>query len=87
MTREEAIKDIQENIKPFVGGKSLDVAVEALEADAKLVRFAEWVADWALRSDFEESAGGFAELACRRLEDLGIMRKEGNKWVRNEVKE
>ena len=50
-------------------------------------RFAEWVADWVLRSDFEESAGGFAELACRRLEALGIMRKDGNKWVRNEVKE
>ena len=47
--------------------------------------FAEWVADWVLRSDFEESAGGFAELACRRLEAFGIMRKDGNKWVRNEV--
>ena len=30
MTREEAIKDIQENIKPFVGGKSLDMAIKAL---------------------------------------------------------
>ena len=47
-------------------------------------RFAEWVADWVLRSDFEESAGGFAELACRRLEDLGIMRKDGNVWVMDE---
>ena len=47
--------------------------------------FAEWVADWVLRSDFEENAGGFAELACRRLEALGIMRKEGHYWVRNEV--
>lgn len=34
MTREEAIKDIQENIKPLVGGKSLDMAIEALKADA-----------------------------------------------------
>ena len=91
MTREEAI-DILLNTGFF--GRSMDdidgaidMAVEALKADAKLVRFAEWVADWVLRSDFEESAGGFAELACRRLEDLGIMHKEGNKWVRNEVKE
>ena len=30
MTREEAIKDIQENIKPFIGGKSLDMAIKAL---------------------------------------------------------
>ena len=49
--------------------------------------FAEWVADWILRGCFEECAGGFAELACRRLEDLGIMRKEGNVWVMNEVEE
>lgn len=32
MTNEEAIKDIKENIKPFVGGKSLDMAIEALKA-------------------------------------------------------
>ena len=35
MTREEAIKDIQENIKPFIGGKSLDMAIEALKAEPK----------------------------------------------------
>lgn len=32
MTNEKAIKDIQENIKPFVGGKSLDMALKALKA-------------------------------------------------------
>lgn len=31
MTVQEAIKDIKENIKPVVGGKSLDLAIEALE--------------------------------------------------------
>lgn len=31
MTREEAIEDIKKNIKPIVGGKSLDMAIEALE--------------------------------------------------------
>ena len=31
MTGDEAIKDIRENIKPIVGGKSLDMAIEALE--------------------------------------------------------
>ena len=30
MTREEAIADIKNNIKPVVGGKSLDMAIEAL---------------------------------------------------------
>lgn len=31
MTREEAIKDIQDNILPIVGGKSLRMAIEALQ--------------------------------------------------------
>ena len=31
MTREEAIADIRDNIKPIVGGKSLDMAIKALE--------------------------------------------------------
>ena len=31
MTREEAIKDIKENILPIVGGKSLQMAIKALE--------------------------------------------------------
>ena len=30
MTKEEAIKDIEENILPFVGGKSLRMAIDAL---------------------------------------------------------
>ena len=37
MTEQEAIKDISENIKPYVGGKSLDVAIKALE-DVKQYR-------------------------------------------------
>ena len=32
MTNEEAIKDIQDNILPVVGGKSLLMAIEALKA-------------------------------------------------------
>lgn len=31
MTNEEAIIDIRENIQPIIGGKSLDIAVSALE--------------------------------------------------------
>ena len=33
MTRDEAIKDIRDNIKPIVGGKSLDMAIEALSIE------------------------------------------------------
>ena len=31
MTAQEAIEDIEKNINPVVGGKSLDMAIEALE--------------------------------------------------------
>ena len=31
MKEQEAIKDILENIKPYAGGKSLDMAINALE--------------------------------------------------------
>ena len=40
MTREEAIADIRDNIKPVVGGISLDMAIEALEQQEKT---AAWV--------------------------------------------
>jgi hypothetical protein len=30
MTPEEAIKDIEENIKPIIGGQSLELAIKAL---------------------------------------------------------
>ena len=39
MTIEEAIKDIKENIPPSVGGKSLDMAIEALEKQIPKVEF------------------------------------------------
>lgn len=31
MTKEEAIIDIRENIQPIIGGKSLDIAINAIE--------------------------------------------------------
>ena len=41
MTAQEAIKDIKENIKPVVGGKSLDMAIEALERQISIERILE----------------------------------------------
>ena len=42
MTIDEAIKDIKENIQPFVGGLSLEMAIQALEENeeypTKLIR-------------------------------------------------
>jgi hypothetical protein len=42
MTREEAIADIRDNIKPIVGGKSLEMAIEALE-QTRWIPCSEWL--------------------------------------------
>ncbi len=34
MTNEEAIEDIEKNIKPIVGGKSLELAIESLKQNS-----------------------------------------------------
>lgn len=46
MTREEAIADIRDNIKPIVGGISLDMAIEALEQNVKLKEAIEKMDEW-----------------------------------------
>lgn len=46
MTEIEAIKDIKETILPCVGGKSLIVAIKALENQAKIKEsFEKWETD------------------------------------------
>lgn len=43
MTYSEAIKDIKENILPCVGGKSLEMAINALEKQKKIKEaFEKW---------------------------------------------
>lgn len=51
MTREEAIVDIRDNIKPVVGGKSLDMAIEALEQET--VSRESYEHEYFLRKEFE----------------------------------
>lgn len=46
MTRKEAIIDIRDNIKPVVGGKSLDMAIEALEQEPKTGK-------WLIHSEYD----------------------------------
>lgn len=80
MTREEAIVDIRDNIKPVVGGKSLDMAIEALEQKTKTEQFAKWVATEIFDDMWEYNYEAFAEIACRKLAKLGIVRENGNQW-------
>ena len=48
----------------------------------KLMEFAEFVAQEVMDNNFEDNAGAFAELACRRLWRLGIIERDGDYWQR-----
>lgn len=51
-----------------------------------LEAFAEWVAKQVCREDFDED-GTFAEMACRKLWKLGLVRMNGENWEYGEVEE
>ena len=48
---------------------------------SKLIDFANWVANEIMNENFEEDADVFIEVACRKLYKLGIIKKEGDRWV------
>lgn len=50
-----------------------------------LEQFAEWVAEEVMCEDFGD--GFFAEVACRKLYRLGIIKMDGDKWKLEEVTE
>lgn len=43
-------------------------------------QFAEWVASEIFNDNWEYNKDAFAELACRKLEKLGIVRAKGDEW-------
>jgi len=44
--------------------------------------FCEWVASEIIDEElWELNHGAFAEIACRKLNKLGIVKKEGDMWV------
>lgn len=49
--------------------------------------FCEFVAKKVLRDDFEENVGANAEIFCRKLSKLGIIKADGDKWVLAESEE
>lgn len=42
--------------------------------------FCEWVANEIFAEDWEYNKDSFAEIACRKLEKLGIVRAKGDEW-------
>lgn len=89
MTNEEAIETLRANYpdKCYESLRSaVDIAIGALKAEP-YIEFCEWVADTILYEDFEDkwTLGAFAEVACRKLHQLGFVRKDGEYWTRDEV--
>ena len=48
--------------------------------ESKTWQFAKWVADEIFDENWEYNKDAFAELACRKLAKLGIVRAKGDEW-------
>ena len=55
--------------------------------EAELYHFADWVASEVCQEDFEDNSGAFAEIACRKLYFLGLLKKDGDLWVYKQMEE
>lgn len=50
------------------------------EQESNTVQFAKWVASEIFDDMWEYNQDAFAEIACRKLAKLGIVRENGNEW-------
>ena len=86
MTREEAIRCLSVHSSTNGSGlctdeqhyKAKQMAIKALEQEP--YNFAKWVAREIFDENWEYNKDAFAEIACRKLEKLGIVRAKGDKW-------
>ena len=59
-----------------------DMRDEALKRVENLEKFAKWVAGEIMPEiEWLNNQNAFPELACRRLEKLGLVKADGDKWV------
>ena len=70
--------DIVQNVEDL--NNAYDVAVKALEQSPKMEQFAKWVATEIFDDMWEYNKDSFAEIACRKLAKLGIVRAKGDEW-------
>ena len=59
---------------------ALRYVIAMIEQEPKTWQFAEWVATEIFDENWEYNKDAFAELACRKLAKLGIVRAKGNEW-------
>lgn len=92
MTENEAIKNLKDILSECtesaeavcyitdVDASALDIAINALEKSPKMEQFAKWVAEEIFDDMWEYNKYSFAEIACRKLAKLGIVRAKGDEW-------
>ena len=80
----EIIKAYRDKLKNSVSNQleddiaAFDVIIKASEQEPN--DFAKWVAREIFDEDWEYNKDAFAELACRKLAKLGIVRAKGGEW-------
>ena len=70
--------DIVQNVEDL--NNAYDVAIKALEQSPEMEQFAKWVATDIFDDMWEYNKDAFAEIACRKLAKLGIVRAKGDEW-------
>lgn len=63
------------------------LGVDMLEQDSEAEEFAKWVASEIFSEAWEDNKDAFAEIACRKLAKMGIVRTSGDYWELVEPKE
>lgn len=84
MTREELIYRLEKMLEwydPFeIDEEACIEAAQILKQELKTWQFVEWVAREIFDEMWEYNKDAFAEIACRKLEKLGIVRAKGDEW-------
>jgi len=81
MTNEQHIENLKK-LKSFHNGSygaDIDRAIKSLEQEDSY-DFARWVAEEIFDDMWEHNKDAFAEIACRKLAKLGIVRAKGDEW-------
>ena len=58
-----------------------DMRDKALKRVENLEKFAKWVANEIFDDMWEYNKDAFAEIACRKLSKVGLVKADGDKWV------
>ena len=90
MTREELIRNLKYTMEKHKNDKvnTFDTNISVmckdildyLEREPKTEQFAKWVATEIFDDIWEYNKDAFAEIACRKLAKLGIVRAKGDEW-------